>query len=170
MGRLYVGVSPRHSTTVGHVLSLTSGYISDQYHCVYDDYFSTVSSAEGGAFAPDTFSPASWSWMLDTGHEHHVGIEMDYRGRRVIPPDRLSATLSSTASYRKIGFPGENIGLPEELGLLQDTVQSKISEGESRIKATQKIAGSLDESAARATNVAASLKMKARPQNYSGLR
>jgi hypothetical protein len=84
---LYVGVSPRHSTTVGRVLHLVTGNVSDQYHCVYDDHFSTVSSAEGGVFDPDTFSATSWSRLLDTGHERHVDIDMDARGNPIpLPP------------------------------------------------------------------------------------
>ena len=41
----YVGVSPVHAETVGVVKNLTSGYLSPQYHLVFDDWFETVYSS-----------------------------------------------------------------------------------------------------------------------------
>ena len=78
---LYVGVSQRHSTTVGHVLNLNTGHISDQYHCVYDDTFSTVSCPFGNPFNVDTFSDETWQRILESGYERHVNVEVDDRGR-----------------------------------------------------------------------------------------
>jgi hypothetical protein len=57
---LYLGVSPEHSLTVGRVLNLDTGYVSPQFHCVYDNKFSTVSAPEGGPFEAERFSPTSW--------------------------------------------------------------------------------------------------------------
>jgi hypothetical protein len=78
---LYVGVSQRHSTTVGRVLNLNTGHISDQYHCVYDDTFSTVSCPFGNPFDVDTFSDETWQRILESGYERHVNVELDDRGR-----------------------------------------------------------------------------------------
>jgi hypothetical protein len=78
---LYVGVSQRHSTTVGRVLNLNTGHISAQYHCVYDDTFSTVSCPFGNPFDVDTFSEETWQRIIETGYERHVPIEFDARGR-----------------------------------------------------------------------------------------
>jgi hypothetical protein len=64
---LYLGVFPFHSTTVSRVMNLTAGHVSAQYDCVYDDHFSTVSSAKGGAFNADTLSATSWLQLIDTG-------------------------------------------------------------------------------------------------------
>jgi hypothetical protein len=41
---LNVGWSPRHASTVPLVLNLTTGNISPQFHVVFDDWFTTVSS------------------------------------------------------------------------------------------------------------------------------
>jgi len=40
----YVGVSPVHAENIGLVRNLTTGYLSPQYHLVYDDWFDTVYS------------------------------------------------------------------------------------------------------------------------------
>ena len=41
----FVGISPVHAETIGLVRNLTTGYISPQYHLVYDDWFETVYSS-----------------------------------------------------------------------------------------------------------------------------
>ena len=39
---IYLGVSKHHSSTINLVLNPEAGVISLQYHCVFDDTFSTV--------------------------------------------------------------------------------------------------------------------------------
>jgi hypothetical protein len=51
----YIGVSKQHSTTVGRVLNLNTGFISNQYHCVYDVLFSSAPCPIGNPFDPETF-------------------------------------------------------------------------------------------------------------------
>jgi len=41
---VFVGLSRNHNSTVPLALNLDSGHISPQYHTVFDDWFSTVSS------------------------------------------------------------------------------------------------------------------------------
>ena len=38
----FLGVSPLHAESVGLILNRKSGYVSPQYHVVYDDWFETV--------------------------------------------------------------------------------------------------------------------------------
>ena len=40
-----MGMSPVHAESVGLVRNLKTGYISPQYHIVYDDWFETVYSS-----------------------------------------------------------------------------------------------------------------------------
>jgi hypothetical protein len=40
----FLGVSPDHAETVMQIRNLNTGYISSQYHCVFDDWFETVYS------------------------------------------------------------------------------------------------------------------------------
>jgi Reverse transcriptase (RNA-dependent DNA polymerase) len=42
----FLGVSKQHSSTAPLILNLTTGSISPQYHCVFDDSFSTVSAPD----------------------------------------------------------------------------------------------------------------------------
>jgi hypothetical protein len=39
---VYLGQSPRHARSVALVLSLTTGYVSPQFHMKFDDFFETV--------------------------------------------------------------------------------------------------------------------------------
>jgi hypothetical protein len=52
----FVGMSPVHAETVGLVRNLTTGYITPQYHLVYDDWFETVHS-------PADVEPPGWEDM-----------------------------------------------------------------------------------------------------------
>jgi len=41
---VFLGLSPKHSSNVPLVLKIATGHISPQYHCVFDDCFSTVAT------------------------------------------------------------------------------------------------------------------------------
>jgi hypothetical protein len=47
---IYLGVSKHHSSTVHLILNPDTGIISPQYHCIFDDTFSTIMS--DGNFDP----------------------------------------------------------------------------------------------------------------------
>jgi hypothetical protein len=52
-----MGFSPVHSESIGLVRNLKTGYISPQYHIVYDDWFETV-------YSTDTENPpAAWEHL-----------------------------------------------------------------------------------------------------------
>jgi Reverse transcriptase (RNA-dependent DNA polymerase) len=51
----FLGLSRNHASSVPLVLNLDSGYISPQYHCVFDDWFTTVVGE--GQQEPDLDSP-----------------------------------------------------------------------------------------------------------------
>ena len=42
---VFVGVSPNHLSTVGLIRNRTSGYVSPQFHVVYNDWFETVAAS-----------------------------------------------------------------------------------------------------------------------------
>ena len=42
----YLGFSDEHSSLVANVRHLATGYVSPQYHCVFDDLFETVYAAK----------------------------------------------------------------------------------------------------------------------------
>jgi hypothetical protein len=91
---LYVGVSPIHSTTVGRVLNLRTGHFSPQFHCVYDDTFSSVNSPEGGPFDIASFSRIHWSRLIESGYKRHAKPEMDAAGNAIPFPELSDDWLS----------------------------------------------------------------------------
>ena len=69
-----------HSTTVGRVLNLATGYISLQFHVVYDELFTSVQ----GQVVEEAFDEETWSRMLTLGGHDHAFDDTNDRGR-VIP-------------------------------------------------------------------------------------
>jgi hypothetical protein len=76
---MYLGVSPQHSSTVGRVLNLRTGFISPQYHVVYDEHFTTVMSSQ---FDYDLFDAATWNTLVQSGYENILDPE-DVHGETV---------------------------------------------------------------------------------------
>jgi hypothetical protein len=75
----FLGVSTSHSTTIGLILNLRTGFVSPQYHVVYDDEFTTVPNAEsGGLFNADNpFSAAQWQRLVASGSERVIVSDDD---------------------------------------------------------------------------------------------
>lgn len=79
----FLGFSPHHSSTVGRILNIQTGTISPQFHCVYDDTFTSVPNADtGGLFEINTFDAESWNRMIQSGHEKIETTEVDSFGRQ----------------------------------------------------------------------------------------
>ena len=57
---MYVGNSPQHHNAVGLILNLQTGYVSPQYHVVYDEHFSSVL----GLGVEEVFAPEEWDKLL----------------------------------------------------------------------------------------------------------
>jgi len=60
---LNLGWSPRHAATVPLVLNLTTGSVSPQFHVVFDDWFTTVSST-GEREEGDPIDGEAWTNLL----------------------------------------------------------------------------------------------------------
>ena len=63
---IFVGFSPVHSSDVPLVLNPRTGYITPQFHVVFDDEFSTVHSLAAGAEVPEFWSQLA----LDEGFRY----------------------------------------------------------------------------------------------------
>jgi hypothetical protein len=74
----FLGFSTQHSSTIGLVLNHRTGSVTPQYHCVYDDLFTTVPNGE---FAPvfDTgqFAADDWERLITTGGWERADIPCD---------------------------------------------------------------------------------------------
>ena len=59
-----LGSSPTHSSTVNRILNLNTGFVSPQFHVVYDEHFETVV----GALDPErALDPGVWDAILSRG-------------------------------------------------------------------------------------------------------
>ena len=67
----FLGFSTRHSNTVGLVLNHRTGNVTPQFHCVYDDLFTTVPNGDfEPVFDMEQFVPDDWERQIaGGGHE-----------------------------------------------------------------------------------------------------
>ena len=73
----FLGISPDHSSTIGRILNLRSGFISPQYHVIYDDLFATVPNAESGGRLEPTLDGSFWRQLIATGYESLLPADED---------------------------------------------------------------------------------------------
>lgn len=76
---VYLGVSPGHSTTVGRVLNIDTGYISPQYHVVFDELFHTVP----GELTPAAFDSNLWNTLLSLDGLDKAADRTDAKGHEI---------------------------------------------------------------------------------------
>jgi hypothetical protein len=76
---IYLGVSKQHSSTVHLVLNPETGAISPQYHCIFDDTFSTI-------WSDGQFDPLIWQNLVEQV-ETHFSLRPDSTGNINLPPD-----------------------------------------------------------------------------------
>ena len=69
----FLGYSSSHSSLIGLIRNLNTGYVSPQYHCVYDDQFTTVPNHEsGGILHEEPFDQQRWLELVRAGWERAV--------------------------------------------------------------------------------------------------
>jgi hypothetical protein len=66
----------------------------DQFHCVYDDLFSSINSPEGNPFEIDRFSDQHWNRLIKSGYERHAEPKMDAAGNPIPFPEITDDWLS----------------------------------------------------------------------------
>ena len=104
-----LGWSPMHASTVPLVLNLVTGHVSPQFHVLFDDWFTTVSSSDMAL--EDDFNSKQWTELFNNGKfqiafDNDDPIELDdewlseserlikhQRAVQRIGPGRLSASL-----------------------------------------------------------------------------
>lgn len=141
---MYLGISASHSSTAGRILNPRTGYVSPQYHVVYDELFATVSSSLLGD--DDYFDPQTWDTLVSFGHDNTLQDE-DVRtaedGSILVPfqdwfdswlsPDELTSPPSASEGegdeFRK-GLPFEaSEGRAPTQAPVEDTPPLPASEG-----------------------------------------
>jgi hypothetical protein len=65
---MFLGYKSKNSSTVGMIMNLNTGYVSPQYHVVYDDLFSTVTTtgSQQDIVHGRDFDPAQWEMLIST--------------------------------------------------------------------------------------------------------
>ena len=88
---IYLGVSKLHSSTVHLVLNPETGDISPQYHCVFDDTFSTV-------WSDGNFDKTLWNNLVSTTDsiDKHHSLQPDRDGVLSLPPDYVPFSSDTT--------------------------------------------------------------------------
>ncbi len=105
---LHLGASPKHAATVPKLLNLQTGHISSQYHVVFDDDFSTVSSADQ---SPDEESEAAlWDKLFVSDRyqfwfdeDDPIGLE-DYWLSEEELRERVARQTEHVAGKRHVTF------------------------------------------------------------------
>jgi hypothetical protein len=70
----FLGFSKTHSTTVGLIRNLRTGFISPQYHVVHDERFTTVTTSDS---IIDTIE-ATWQDLFTTSRDNYLdGLDVD---------------------------------------------------------------------------------------------
>ena len=80
-----MGFSDEHSSLVANVRNLSTGFVSPQFHVVFDDLFQTVSSSGDN----DPVIDAICNNLFDTNQEVYAEDEFDADGNLVYRPPPL---------------------------------------------------------------------------------
>ena len=76
---IYLGVSKHYSSTVNLVHNPEAGVISPQYHCFFDDTFSTN-------WSDGQFDPLIWDYLVQQV-DRHFTVKLDSNGHITLPND-----------------------------------------------------------------------------------
>ncbi|KAI2505066.1 hypothetical protein MHU86_9342 [Fragilaria crotonensis] len=69
----FLGFSQQHSSTIGLILNHLTGSVTPQYHCVYDDLFTTVpNGVTVMPFDTTEFDPETWERLISNGGHERV--------------------------------------------------------------------------------------------------
>ena len=69
----FLGFSQQHSSTIGLILNHLTGSVTPQYHCVYDDLYTTVpNGVTVPPFDTTEFDPETWERLISNGGHERV--------------------------------------------------------------------------------------------------
>ena len=90
-----MSLSPHHACTVPLVLNLDSGAITPQFHVVFDDWFTTVTTSVDDL--PD-FNSSAWSKMFGNSEYQFIRDEDDTQ----VDPEDFMTSEAITARHNRV--------------------------------------------------------------------
>jgi len=120
---MYLGISPGHSTTVGRVLNIDTGYVLPQYHLVFDELYHTVN----GELSDESFDADLWNTLLTLQGLEKADDRTDVTGDEIPFDDNFEEFNQSDPDPD----PGPLISVPEgDEDSDSDSVGTSIPEGD----------------------------------------
>ena len=103
---VYLGPSPRHSRKVALVLSLTTGHVSPQFHCQFDDLFDTRRKSSGNPNIPSQWqgktgfinADATPDYKIDDRHNDNDEATRTYSTNHLPDPSELWQDVANESS------------------------------------------------------------------------
>jgi len=106
---IFVGISHVHSTNVPLVLNLTTGHISPQFHVVFDDLFSTVSSLNISDDPPENWETIFHESRFETKFDKHTNFTL---ADEWLEPDDISRRrllLKESKIFPRLNLPPDEL-------------------------------------------------------------
>jgi len=100
---IYLGVSKSHSSTVHLILNPETGVISPQYHCIFDDTFSTV-------WSDGNFDKNLWNNLVSQvdSVDRHFSLQPNRDGTITLPPDFVPFSSDIDSQAQDQSFRNNN--------------------------------------------------------------
>ena len=118
----FLGFSGQHSSTIGLILNHRTGSVTPQYHCVYDDWFSTVPNGEFEPVFDETqFDANDWERLISNGGLERADIPENNDGNPVFrlddewrSPDEIERQREAARQQRleQLADPEDILGPP----------------------------------------------------------
>lgn len=99
--QMYMGVSAKHATSVPLCLNLETGSVTAQFHVVFDDLFSTVTSAT--SHLPD-FQSREWDELFGDATHHYIVDDDEEAADETVYPDSAQDKAAAHREHVEAAF------------------------------------------------------------------
>ena len=136
---MFVGFIPNHSSDVPLILNLQIGSISPQYHLVFDDAFTTVSSVGDDENPPRFWNeinleactlriPLDSNIMVNLQDDWFTTEELEEKSRQKIRTDRVRDSFDPNSPSLVNDFPTDREHTPDFLSVMRSRHQKHLSQ------------------------------------------
>ena len=106
-----MGFSPKHAITVPLVLNPQTGYITAQFHVVFDDWFATVTADPD---ALPNFAAESWKRMFKDSTYQYI-LDDEDEARLIVETDEFDRSQNALLQQQQIATAIEEATPPQAL-------------------------------------------------------